>query len=219
MAQKNMKFEKNVTMTLDLDYLLYLPEGYSADKKYPLVLFLHGAGERGNNLEKVKIWGPPKLVQNGKKFPFILVSPQCPKNVWWDSKMLDLYALLKQIKQEYSVDHNRVYLTGLSMGGYGSWEMAISYPEEFAAVIPLCGGVLRKRMLNKIKDIPIWTFHGEKDMSVLLSETTDAVKILKDMGSDIKVTIYSDLEHQIQSRTYDNPEVYKWMLAQNRKNR
>lgn len=217
LKQAELVMEKKVLRTLKLKYLLYLPKNYELLGKIPLVMFLHGAGERGDNIDKVKLWGPPHLVEEGREFPFILVSPQCPSEMWWDSKMDDLYELLKDIKGRYPVDSERIYLTGLSMGGYGTWEMAISYPDEFAAAIPLCGGVLRKRFLWKIKDLPIWAFHGVKDQTVLVSETTDAVDSLKKLGSDIKLTLYPEGEHNIQTETYNNPELYKWMLAQRRK--
>lgn len=212
--QQQCIMKKQIAKTLNLQYLLYIPKEYDANKKIPLVLFLHGAGERGDDINLVKKWGPPQLVENGKDFPFILVSPQCPAGMWWDFKLEDLYELIQEIKKNYTIDENRVYLTGLSMGGYGSWELAISYPDEFAAVIPLCGGVLRKRFLWRIKDIPIWAFHGGKDDVVLPNETTEAVEILKNQGSDIKLTLYPELGHQIQTTTYDNPDVYKWMLSQ-----
>lgn len=215
--QEPFKMEKQITKTIKLQYLLYIPKGYDKKTKNPLVLFLHGAGERGDDINMVKKWGPPNIVEKGGEFPFLLISPQCPAEMWWDSKIEDLYELVQDIKSRYAIDEDRVYITGLSMGGYGTWEMAISYPDEFAAAIPLCGGVIRKRFLGRIKHLPIWSFHGEKDEVVLPSETVDTVAILKKLGSEVKLTLYPDLGHQIQTTTYDNPEVFKWMLEQKRK--
>src|SRR3954469_9138291 len=159
-GQQAKVFEKQVTVKLD--YLLFLPEGYSneGDKKWPLMLFLHGAGERGSDVNKVKVHGPPKIVQNKKDFPFILVSPQCPENKWWEPE--EVVALLDEIQSKYKVDPDRVYLTGLSMGGFGTWETATQHPERFAAIAPICGGG-RPFMPGRLKRLPAWVFHGEKD--------------------------------------------------------
>ena len=138
-SQTDQTFKKQILKTVEYDYLLYLPNHYgTADKKWPLVLFLHGAGERGDNLARVKVHGPPMLIEKGHSFPFILVSPQCPKDVWWDAEGLN--ALLDEIVAKYAVDENRIYVTGLSMGGYGTWDLAIRYPNRFAAIAPICGG-------------------------------------------------------------------------------
>ena len=133
----------NTTVDVSCGYWLYLPEKYNADKKnWPLVLFLHGAGERGDNLDLVKKWGPPKRAAGGEKYPFILVSPQCPSEEWWTSakQITTLDALLNDIVKRYRVDEDRVYATGLSMGGYGTWELAMQFPNRFAAIVPICGG-------------------------------------------------------------------------------
>ncbi|WP_448635594.1 carboxylesterase family protein [Pedobacter panaciterrae] len=126
--------------TNELKYLLYLPENYNKDdqQKFPVVLFLHGSGERGDDVSKVAVNGLPKLIADGKKFPFIVVSPQVPEGERWEST--DLMRLMKDIKKKYRIDEDRLYLTGLSMGGYGSWDMAMKYPQMFAAVVPICGG-------------------------------------------------------------------------------
>jgi len=118
-------------------YLLYLPEKYPKKRElYPLILFLHGAGERGTNLELVKMHGPPKLAEN-QDFPFIIVSPQCPLNQRWNVELL--HELLENIMVQYQVDPHRIYLTGLSMGGYGTWALAAAHPDKFAAIAPICG--------------------------------------------------------------------------------
>ncbi len=124
-AQCSQAFKKKLTKTLSCKYLLFLPEGYGKEqKRWPLILFLHGAGERGDDMEKVKKHGPPKIVQTRKDFPFIVVSPQCPEDGWWTTKTEVLINLLDEIAARYDVDTERIYLTGLSMGGYGSWALA-----------------------------------------------------------------------------------------------
>ena len=151
-----------------LDYLVYLPPDYDSKASWPLLVFLHGAGERGDDLELVKKHGPPKLIEEGKQFPFIVVSPQCPKDGWWTSKPLELTVLVDEIEAKYKVDKDRIYLTGLSMGGFGTWMLAGYTPERFAALVPICGGgdTLTARRLG---NVPIWVFHGAKDPVVPLT--------------------------------------------------
>ena len=126
-GQSEQMFQKEITKKVSLKYLLYLPKGYGEkkDQKWPLMLFLHGAGERGDDLNLVKKHGPPKLIDQGKEFPFIVVSPQCPINSWWPEQVDALTALLDEVQSKYAVDADRVYLTGLSMGGFGTWTLAM----------------------------------------------------------------------------------------------
>jgi predicted peptidase len=196
-----------------LKYLLYLPDNYKEQEKFPLVLFLHGSGERGNQIEFVKRHGPPRLVNEGKDFPFILVSPQCPKNERWN--VAQLSELLNEIENSYKVDKERIYLTGLSMGGYGIWKMAAEYPERFAAILPVCGG---GDFLNAcvLKDIPHWVFHGAKDKIVSVQESERMVRALERCGGNVKFTVYPDAEHDSWTETYYNPEVYEWLLSNSR---
>lgn len=128
-------------VTDSVKYLLYLPDGYGdKDKKWPLIMYLHGAGERGDNLDAIKCNGLPDMVSFMKKHKFILVAPQCPKNEWWNNKLGTLIGLLDEIESNYDVDKDKVYVTGISMGGFGSWSLASFYPQRFAAVVPICGG-------------------------------------------------------------------------------
>jgi predicted peptidase len=210
--QKAKAFEKTITKTLTCKYLLFLPEGYGqTDKRWPLMLFLHGAGERGNDLNKVKVHGPPKIVQTKKDFPFILVSPQCPEGVWWNDKLDVLINLLDDIEAHYNVDTERVYLTGLSMGGFGTWALASKYPDRFAAAAPICGGGMRI-MAYGLKDVPIWAFHGGKDPVVPVEESKEMVAAVKARGGDAKLTIYPEAQHDSWTETYNNPELYTWFL-------
>jgi predicted peptidase len=198
-----------------LKYLLFLPADYEkAEKPFPLILFLHGAGERGDDLSKVKKHGPPKIVETKKDFPFIVVSPQAPLRGGWQNK--SLLALLDEIEGKYKVDKDRVYLTGLSMGGYGTWRLAAAAPERFAAIVPICGGGDPKSA-EKLKGLPIWVFHGAKDNAVPLKRSEDMVKALKDAGHEVKFTIYPNAGHDSWTETYNNPELYKWLLSHKRK--
>jgi predicted peptidase len=200
--------EREVT----LRYLLYLPADYEkkASEKLPLVLFLHGAGERGDDIEKVKIHGPPKLVSEGKDFPFILVSPQCPTGSRWDAQELD--KLIDELAGTYRVDRQRLYVTGLSMGGSGTWSLVSAQPSKFAAAMPLCGrGDLAN--VKNLAQTPTWVFIGAKDRAETVQNCQDMAAALKKAGGDAKITVYPDLPHDCWTVTYNNPEVYEWMLS------
>ncbi|HPU34142.1 MAG TPA: PHB depolymerase family esterase [Phycisphaerae bacterium] len=202
-------------VSVRLKYLLYLPEGYDKDpdKKWPLILFLHGAGERGDNLEKVKIHGPPKLVEHGRKLPFIVVSPQCPADSWWEP--VSLNALLDEVQDRHRVDPDRIYVTGLSMGGFGTWDLATRYPERFAAIAPICGGG-NKLLVGRIKNVPVWAFHGDADPVVPVKRTDEMVEALKRAGGNVKYTCYPGVQHDSWTATYNNPELYEWFLSHKR---
>ena len=200
-------------MTAKLDYLLYLPTGYQdSTKEWPLMLFLHGAGESGTNLAKVKTHGPPKIVESKPDFPFILVSPQSSGRGWNPDT---LNALLNDIQSKYRVDKDRVYLTGLSMGGFGTWALAAAHPERFAAIVPICGGG-NTADAPKLAKLPIWVFHGEKDPTVPIERSKEMVAAIKAAGGNPKATYYPEAGHDSWTETYNNPELYKWLLEQKR---
>lgn len=216
-GQHPQRFEKTVTKTLNCQYLLFLPESYGHKKqRWPVILFLHGAGERGDDLNLVKKHGPPKIVEERKDFPFIVVSPQCPAGDWWTEKNEVLIALLDDVIARCDVDKDRIYLTGLSMGGYGTWTLASAYPERFAAIVPICGGG-KPFITDKLKTVPVWAFHGAKDPLVPLKESEDMVNAIKKRGGDAKLTIYPDAGHDSWTETYNNQQLYDWFL-QHRKN-
>ena len=210
--QQAKEFEKEITVKVKLKYLLYLPDGYETSaKKWPLILFLHGAGESGDDLTKVKKHGPAKVVAS-KELPFIIVSPQSPGRGWNPDT---LNALLDDVSATYRVDPDRVYLTGLSMGGFGTWALAAAHPERFAAIAPICGGGDTKKA-DRLKDLPIWVFHGAKDPTVPLAQSESMVKAIKEAGGDAKLTVYPDAGHDSWTVTYDNPEFYDWLLGHKR---
>ncbi len=215
-TQCSQAFESKNTKTLSCRYLLFLPEGYGKkQKRWPLMLFLHGAGERGDDLEKVKKHGPPKIVQTRKDFPFIVVSPQCPEEQWWTIKTEVLINLLDEIIERYDVDTERIYLTGMSMGGYGSWALASEYPDRFAAVAPICGGGNHMMSLT-LKDVLVWAFHGAKDDVVPLKESQELVDAINARGGNAKLTVYPDAKHDSWTQTYKNQELYDWLLEHRR---
>ena len=199
------------------EYLLYLPQDYKETgyKRWPLVLFLHGAGERGSELEAVKKNGLPKLVAEGQDFPFIIASPQCPTDRWWSTD--DLNILLDDLIERYEVDIDRIYATGLSMGGFGTWELAARFPERFAAIAPVCGGG-DPMLACRLKDIPTWAFHGAEDVVVFPYQTENMVEALRNCGGNVQYTLYAHADHDSWTPTYANTELYEWLLQQKRKN-
>lgn len=217
-GQHPQVFEKTMTKTLSCKYLLFLPDGYGEKQhRWPMILFLHGAGERGSYLKKVKIHGPPKIVENRKNFPFIVVSPQCPTGDWWTEKVELLINLLDDIVARHDVDTERIYLTGLSMGGYGTWALASAYPARFAAIAPICGGG-KRFMASRLNDVPVWAFHGAKDKIVPLKESEEMVNAVKARGGDAELTVYPDAGHNSWTATYDNQGLYDWFLSHRKKN-
>jgi len=217
-GQRAHTFETQITKTVRLNYLLFLPKGYGEkpQQKWPLILFLHGAGERGDDIELVKKHGIPKIVEKQDDFPFIALSPQCPKSSWWTVELEALNALLDEIVATYAVDTDRIYLTGLSMGGYGAWHLATAYPERFAALAPICGGGDPEKACV-LKNVPVRVFHGAKDETVSPEESEKMVNALKVCGGDVQFTLYPDAGHDSWTKTYDNPELYKWFLKHTRR--
>lgn len=216
-GQHGHTFEAEIVKKVSLDYLLFLPKDYGVEtqKEWPLILFLHGAGERGDDLELVKVHGIPKIVEQKEDFPFIAVSPQCPEFSWWTHEVEALNALLDKIVETYAVDEDRIYLTGLSMGGFGSWELAMKYPDRFAAIAPICGGGEPEKVCV-LKEVPVWVFHGAKDETVPLKRSKEMVEALKACDGNVKFTVYPDAGHDSWTETYDNPELYKWFLKHTR---
>ena len=196
-------------------YLVYLPKDYSATTKtYPLMIYLGGGSQRGDDLNKLKTFGPPALISKGQDFDFIIISPQCPEGKTWTSENW-FDSLSTSLIPKYRIDSNRVYVTGISIGGYGTWQVAMDYPDKFAAIIPLCGGVNDSDTLNisKIKHLPVWTFHGMTDDIIPIEETERVFKKLKVLKSPVKFTRIKNGDHGIQY-LYEDPKIYKWMLRQ-----
>ncbi|MBN1286474.1 MAG: prolyl oligopeptidase family serine peptidase [Anaerolineae bacterium] len=217
MTQQAYTFEKEIHIVKQarLRYLLYLPEDYDSTpgRRWPLILFLHGAGERGSDLNLVKLHGPPKLIEQGRRFPFIVVSPQCSRHSWWPVEVEALNALLDEIMASYAVDPKRVYLTGLSMGGFGTWALAAAYPGRFAAIAPICGGG-DPETACALKNTPTWVFHGARDQTVPLSESKQMVDAVLACGGPVepRLTVYPEAEHDSWTKTYNNSRLYDWFL-------
>ncbi len=202
-----------ITMTQEYQYLRYLPAGYEEEreKRWPLVLFLHGAGERGNDIEQIKQHGLPKLIEAGQDFPFVVISPQCPPGEWWNIWALE--GLIEQTARELKIDRDRIYLTGLSMGGFGTWALAVRHPERYAAILPICGGGERQ-LARMLRDMPIWAFHGDEDAVVPVERSQEMIDAIKKLGGSPRLTVYPGVKHDSWTATYENPEIYEWMLSQ-----
>jgi len=208
------KFITNLAMQVSLKYHIYFPNNYhDSDTKFPLVLFLHGAGERGDDLGLVEKHGIPKMINNGINFPFITVAPQCPKFQYWSEpvNVKTLLLLVEEIIKKNKVDIERIYATGLSMGGYGTLAIAKERPDLFSAIIPVCGG-LDTTDIKRLKDIPIWLFHGAEDKVVPVENSELIYDLLKPINPEIKITIYKGINHNSWEITYNNQNIYDWML-------
>jgi predicted peptidase len=165
----------------DSKYVVFVPHDYKGDKDYPLILFLHGAGERGDDGQapvQQGIGNAIKFKNGEKKFAFIVVFPQCQKKGTWKAGTPDserALAILQEVQKSYKTDPSRLYLSGLSMGGYGTWSLAAAFPERWAAIVPICGGG-DPTMASKIKDIPCWCFHGSEDAPVSFKKSREMIE-------------------------------------------
>jgi predicted esterase len=196
------------------NYLLYLPKQYFTEKKdWPLIMFLHGGEGRGNDLKKLNWYRIPKMLEKNDSLPFIVISPQCPAGEMWTDAEL-LMTLLNEVIKKYSVDTNRIYLTGYSMGGNGAWYLAYKYPEKFAAVAPM-SGVTITWWASRLKNIPIWAFHGLKDNIVQASETEKMVKAIKDEGGNVRFSLDSNESHSPPD-TNVHYALFDWFLTHKR---
>jgi len=201
-----------------LPYRIYVPEDYD-EHVFPLVVFLHGAGERGDdNLAQI---GKNSITQvllseeNRLRFPCIVVAPQCPAEQNWAYNSELLMGLLEQVRNDYAVDPARIYVTGLSMGGHGAWAMLAQYPDYFAAAVPACGWG-DPESAGLIRDIPIWAFHGGRDTVVRPAGSRNIVEALRSIGGNIKYTEYPREGHQSWFLAWREPELFPWMFAQAR---
>jgi predicted peptidase len=219
-----------------LKYRLIKPVDYKFGKKYSLILFLHGAGERGDDNAATLRHGAKDLAnpQTRAKYPAYVVIPQCPTGKKWSEvdwskesselpqdpsdPMQSIKELIDDMVENAGVDRNRIYITGLSMGGYGTWDAIARYPGFFAAAAPICGGGDPKTV-GKFKSLPIWCFHGAKDPVVKVVRSREMIEALQKVGSNVKYTEYPDAQHDSWTQTYSNPELLDWMFAQRRESK
>ena len=198
-------------------YVVFVPHDYKGDKPYPVILFLHGSGEsKGGSKQPVEVGIGPAIKKQEKTFPFIVVIPQSQKRTW-QAKSPDAdraMAILAEVEKKYKTDPKRVYLTGLSMGGFGTWSLAERYPKKWAAIVPICGGG-NPKAAAKIKDIPCWCFHGDADKAVKVDFSRKMIQALKDAGAkEVRYDEYKGVGHNSWDRAYNTSELYPWLLKQ-----
>ena len=211
MQQEDLCLETTLRLDIATPYRTYLPGDYNEEGKgHPLLLFLHGAGERGSDLEIMARIGLPNYIEGGAELPFVTICPQCPNGEVWDVHAL--IALLDEVVGNYNIDLTRIYATGLSMGGGGVWELANKIADRLAAIIPICG---RLSLINphKLKDLPVWCFHGEKDSVVPVVDSERMAMMLRNVGCDVRLTTYPDTDHDSWTETYNNLEIYDCLLS------
>ena len=206
-----------------LQYLLHRPAGMqSSSGRWPLLLFLHGAGERGNRIQSILRHGPPKIATLRPDFPFIVISPQCPAGETWEQQPLT--ELLDQVEATENVDLSRVYGTGISMGGYGVWHLAVNHPDRFAAMAPICGGghllpllLLSTARRTALEKLPLRAYHGARDKVVPLAESERMVRAYREAGGSCDLVIYPEAAHDAWTQTYSDPALWKWFLEHQRR--
>jgi predicted peptidase len=205
-----------------LPYLAITPAGYQTNRSWPVIIYLHGGDQRGYDREMLKLNGPVRTALNDPDFPFVVIAPQLPPGKIWEAEAVA--AFVRRVLPRFRVDRTRVYLTGLSTGGYGTWAAGLKYPELFAAIVPVAGGgdtVHIKHSegvhLQSLQSLPVWAFHGGSDSVVSADETRRLVSELQAVGArDVRATIFPGTGHDIWNRVYDDPALYRWLLEQHR---
>lgn len=227
-------FERHfyINNTDTLPYRLLKPESVKENKKYPLVIFLHGAGERGtNNFIQLRHIASLFLApDNRSKYPCFVLAPQCPPKLWWaniiqgklqpapSKPMKLLLELLESMAEKYAIDVNRIYLTGLSMGGFGVWDALARHPDKFAAAAPICGGG-DISIVSKMRHIPVWAFHGAKDNIVPVYHSRRMIEALEEANGHAKYTEYADVMHDSWTNAFKEPDFLPWLFSHRRTGR
>ena len=210
---KHEKLEKMQAELTELGYILTSPDNIKEGEKLPLIVFLHGAGERGDDLEKLKIYCIPKLFTRNQEHNGIrayTLSPQCPHNTTWIDYKRELIALIDKVVCENQIDPKMVSLCGISMGGFGTWELALTYPEKFHKIAPLCGGGMNWRAWAI--SMPVRVFHGKLDDVVPISQSEAMVNSLRVQGKDVEFTVYDDLSHNCWDRAFEQTDLINWLV-------
>lgn len=195
-----------------LKYLVRYPAGHKAGDKHPTILFLHGAGTRGDDLEMIRANSFFRITGEYEDFPFVCVAPQCRCVDTWYDYWETLKAFVKDILASDYCDEHRFYVIGNSMGGYATWQMGISMPEVIAAIAPICGGGVAWNT-GRLKDVPVWAFHGAKDPAVNIAESIRMVDGVNKRGGNAKLTVYPDVQHDCWLNAYADPALFEWFLS------
>ena len=192
-------------------YLAHLPTAYHQQNDWPLLIFLHGSGGRGDDPRMLRDIATRFANPNGSETPAVILMPQCRSQCRWRSE--DVHDFLTAAKRNYNVDPQRIYLVGFSMGGYGTWETASEYPELFAAIVPMAGGGDCENAANLV-NVPTWAFHGQQDQSVPVSGSVDMVEAIRAEGGSAKLTLYPEIGHGIRALVLKTPELWSWLFEQ-----
>lgn len=202
-------------------YYVYFPNDYDKNKQYPMIVFLHGAGERGNGKDELALLEnhgfPRYFKEKMMEVNAIVLAPQCQSGLVWNQQVFALKDFIVEMIKKYNADSDRVSLTGMSMGGFGTWEMAITYPELFSGIVPICGGGMAWRT-DALKGMPVWAFHGDKDPAVNISNSEEMVACVR-KHTPANFTVFKGVAHNSWDPAYLETKVIKWLLAQNRKKR
>ena len=200
---------------------VFIPDGEPPRNGWPVLLFLHGAGERGSDgIAQTTVGLGPAIAREPERFPLLVVFPQCPADGYWRDADLDIaLEALQATLDEFACDEGRVYLSGISMGGYGTFSLALREPHRFAAIVPVCGGIARKETnaAERLKHLPAWVFHGDQDAIIPVEESRTIVAALRALGADVRYTEYANVQHNSWTRAYAEPELIPWLLAQNQR--
>jgi predicted peptidase len=209
----------DATIVNDLQYLLYTPQGYDgSDQRFPLVVWLHGGDQSGSDIERLKTGGLPKMIAEGKEFPFLVFSPQNPS----EELLFPIERVkntLDRVVSEHRVDARRIYLVGYSRGGFGAWSMAEQFPETFAAIVPIAGGGIRHYLNRTNENAAFWVFHGEEDETIPLSDSVVMFLRLKELERNARLTVLEGVDHaEVETATLSDPQLFEWLLQQQLEN-
>lgn len=214
MEQKRNTF--TAATETSLGYIVYKPENFTPG--LPMIVFLHGAGERGTNLDLVNVNAIPKYISAGTlKLPAVVLCPQCPEGLVWNNVVVSLKALIDEVAAEYEVDTDRISITGISMGGFGTWEMGVTYGNYFSCIAPVCGGGLSWQCSgDMLKSVPVWAFHGDADSIVPVKNSLEMVDKLNAAGGHAKLTLFHGVNHNSWDSAYLETMVIDWLLSNKR---
>ena len=216
MPQAAYRHTASLTIDVDLPYLLHVPDGAAPIGGWPLVLFLHGSGERGRDADLLRRQGLPKRLDDGLAFPAIVLSPQCPEGDVWPQHFPALLHLLDAVAARYGADLDRVVVTGLSLGGAGTVHLVAAHPERFAALAPICGPWTWYYANAALARLPLWAFHGDADPVVSVADSRQLVARVRELGGEPRYTEFPGVGHDAWTAAYADPQVLDWLLAHRR---
>lgn len=220
MTFKHNRFEGKLQKPINLPYLIYKPNSAPPEAGYPLILALHGAGQRGTDLTLVENHGLPIYIASNQDFPYLVCAPQCPDGDTWLLYLDELLALIDEITGQFPIDSDRIIICGQSMGGNGVWNLACKEPHRFAAAVPICGWgdwiMDFPDRVHQMKSVPTWAFHGEDDDVIPLEESQKMVSALRKAGCDVQLTIYPGVAHESWDLAYQDKALFEWLDTKKR---